>query len=213
MTKFVWPLLIASAAMAAPLLAKPLPSPVAATEADAGQASSSLPSDFEVPTLIETVDFKIVPLGPDLVEIDFEAYMSSIEHLQRTFTRSTDWPRKDISHADAMRDMEAERDRFKNRQSFAYAVLTPDGRRELGCVYVSPRAVGPYDAVVRIWVTKAEYDVGFDAKLYKWVTDWMRTAWPFAKVAYPGRSIDWKTWDSLAAANTPGSAAPGKKKL
>ena len=171
-----------------------------ATAAEAGQASSSLPTNFAVPTLVEAPDFKLVPLGPDLVDIDFKAYMSSIEHLQRTFTRSTDWPHKDISHADAMRDMETERDRFRNRESFAYAVLTPDGRRELGSVYVSPKAVGPYDAVVRMWVTKAEYDAGFDAKLYQWVRGWMRKAWPFAKVAYPGRSIDWKTWDSLVAA-------------
>lgn len=199
MIRIVSTLLLASSAMAVPLVAKPLPSTVAAT-ALPGQASSSLPAAFAPPVLVETPDFRIVPLGPDLVDIDFKAYMSSIEHLQRTFTRSADWPHKGISHADAMRDMETEHARFVNRQSFAYAVLTPDGRRELGSVYVSPKGVGPYDAVVRMWVTKTEYDAGFDAKLYNWVSGWMRTAWPFAKVAYPGRSIDWKTWDALAAA-------------
>ncbi|MFC0202849.1 hypothetical protein [Novosphingobium soli] len=125
--------------------------------------------------------------------------MSSIAHLQKTFTRSTQWPHPGISEADAMRDMEAEEARFRKRESFAYAVLTPDGSRELGCVYVAPSPVQGYDAVVRMWVTQAQYDAGFDARLYEWVVGWVRTEWPFGNVAYPGRAIDWATWDALVA--------------
>ncbi len=159
-----------------------------------------VPADFNVPTLVETGDFKIVPLGPGLVKIDFEAYMSSIEHLQKTFTRSTDWPHKGISDADAMRDMETEQARFRNRTSFAYAILTKDGRRERGCVYVYPSPVAGYDAEVRLWVTKAEHDAGFDAEVFAWVTNWMRRDWPFAKIAYPGRAIAWEKWAAAVAA-------------
>lgn len=151
-----------------------------------------------------------MPLGPAVVQVDFDAYMSSIEHLQTSFSRSTQWPRLGITHADAMQDMENERARFESRKSFAFAVLTPDGTRERGSVYVSPSPVGGYDAVVKMWVTKAEYDAGFDAKLYKWVTGWIQKDWPFQKVAYPGRSIDWKSWDSMVAANAPGKAGREK---
>jgi hypothetical protein len=175
------------------------PKPVAT--ASMAPESSFIPHDFEVPAIVEETNFKIVPLGPDLVKVDFDAYMSSIEHLQKTFSRSTDWPHENISDADAMRDMETEQARFKGRKSFAYAVLTPDGSRERGCVYVYPSAVEGYDAVVRMWVTKAEYDAGFDAELYKWVTRWMQTDWPFEKVAYPGRAIEWSAWDATVAAN------------
>jgi hypothetical protein len=105
-----------------------------------------------------------------------------------------------------MKDMETEQGRFQRRESFAYGVLTPDGRRERGSVYVSPSPVAGYDAVVRLWVTKADYDAGFDAELYAWVADWVRTKWPFAKVAYPGRAIDWASWDARVAA---GKAKPG----
>jgi hypothetical protein len=163
--------------------------------------SSFVPEDFTVPTLVETRKFKVVPLGPALAKVDFKAYMSSVEHLQKTFTRSTDWPHEGISDADAMRDMETEQARFRNRESFAYAVLTPDGSRERGCVYVYPSTVEGYDAVVRMWVTKDEYDAGFDAELYKWVVTWMRKDWPFAKIAYPGRAIAWDSWDPLVADN------------
>ena len=157
--------------------------------------------------LVEAAGFKLVPLGPELVAVDFNAYMSSIEHLQRTFTRSTNWPHKDISDADAMRDMETEQARFRSRQSFAYAVLTPDGSRERGSVYVSPSPTEAYDAVVRMWVTKAEYEAGFDAELYEWVSNWLQTEWPFDRVAYPGRSIDWQTWDTIVAESTPAKIA------
>lgn len=180
---------------------------VPATMSEAVPKSSFVSKDFTVPTLVEAPGFKIVPLGPDLVKIDFDAYMSSIEHLQKTFTRSTSWPHKDVSDADAMRDMETEKARFEGRESFAYAVLTPDGKRERGCVYVYPSTVKGYDAVVRMWVTKAEYDAGFDAELYRWVTDWMQKDWPFKNVAYPGRSIEWAAWDSMVAANKAGLAA------
>lgn len=161
---------------------------------------SFVPADFDVPTLAETPGFKLVPLGPELVDIDFAAYMSSIEHLQQTFTRSTDWPHKDVSAADAMKDMQTEQARFERRTSFAYAVLTPDGKRERGCVYVYPSEVRGYDAVVTMWVTKAEHDAGFDAELYAWAKDWVAREWPFAKVAYPGRSIAWADWDAKVAA-------------
>ncbi len=160
-----------------------------------------VPEDFNVPIMVKTENFKILPLGPDLVNVDYKAYMSSIEHLQKTFTRSPDWPHKDISDADEMQDMEAEQARFRSRESFAYAVLTPDGSRERGCVYVSPSTVEGYDAIVRIWVTKAEYDAGFDTELYAWVANWMRKDWPFAKIAYPGRAIEWGAWDSIVAIN------------
>ena len=156
-----------------------------------------IPADFDAPTLIETEGFKIVPLGPDLVDVDYEAYMSSIEHLQTTFTRSTGWPHSELTAQDAMKDMETEQGRFERRESFAYAVLTPDGSQERGCVYVYPSDVEGYDAVVRLWVTKAEFDAGFDEELYAWTQNWIRQDWPFDTVAYPGRAIEWSEWDSL----------------
>ena len=174
--------------------------PLAASTQPA-QAAQLVPAGFTVPVAAQAATFKLVPLGPALVKIDYEAYMSSIDHLQRTFTRSTDWPHKNLTAADAMADMENEAARFRKRESFAYGVLTPDGRRERGSVYISPSTVGGYDAVVRLWVTKTEHDAGFDAELYVWVQTWVRAKWPFAKVAYPGRAIDWATWDALVAAS------------
>ncbi len=193
----------AIAAMVTMLTGNTAPAETASQDA-AAQVASPAPfvaADFQVPTLVEAPGFRIVPLGPELVDIDFAAYMSSIEHLQTTFTRSTSWPHANVSAADAMKDMQTEQARFEKRSSFAYAVLTPDGKRERGCVYVYPSEVPGYDAVVTMWVTKAEFDAGFDAELYAWATEWVAKEWPFAKVAYPGRAIDWATWDAKVAAS------------
>jgi hypothetical protein len=185
--------------------------PKPAMDAETRPKSPFVPGDFHVPTSVDASGFKIVPLGPDVVKVDFDAYMSSIEHLQGTFTRSTAWPHKDISHADAVRDMENEQARFNNRISFAYAILTRDGSRERGSVYVQPSTVKGYDAIVRMWVTKADYDRGFDAELYKWVSEWIRMDWPFKRVAYPGRAPDWTSWDAIVAADKAGSTVAEKQ--
>ena len=178
---------------------------VAATPAQAQTpAVASAPApwiapDFAVPTLIEGPGFKLVPLGPALTEVDYRAYMASIPHLQATFTRSTGWPHEGLTLKDAVADMETEAGRFERRESFAYAVLTPDGTRERGCVYVYPSKIAGHDAQVQLWVTAAEYEAGFDAELYTWTQGWLARDWPFRNVAYPGRSIAWEQWDALVA--------------
>lgn len=181
----------------------PAPQPeavdVAGAAATEASAANFVATDFEVPVRVEAEGFRLVPLGPDLVQIDYDAYMSSIEHLQKTFSRSTGWPTEDIGPEAAMQDMLNEQGRFERRESFAYAVLTPDGTRERGCVYVRPSPVPGYDAVVRLWVTQAEYDAGFDAELEAWARDWVAETWPFESVAWPGRAIAWDQWDALTA--------------
>lgn len=173
-----------------------LAAPVLAETPAAPAPAPWIAPDFSVPTLIEGPGFKLVPLGPALVEVDYRAYMSSIAHLQATFTRSTGWPNEGITMTDAMVDMETEAARFAARSSFAYAVLTPDGTRERGCVYVYPSKVAGHDAQVVMWVTAAEYEAGFDAELYAWTRKWIARDWPFRNVAYPGRSIAWEEWDA-----------------
>lgn len=164
---------------------------------ESGPSASFIPAEFEPPVLVSTDDFKVVPLGPELVQIDYDAYMSSIDHLQKTFTRSTSWPHAGLTFEDAMLDMETEAGRFASRTSFAYAVLTPDGTVERGCIYVKPSSRPGFDAEVSLWVTQAEFDAGFDEALEAWTLNWIEQAWPFDTVAYPGRQIPWEEWDAL----------------
>jgi hypothetical protein len=144
-----------------------------------------VPADFKVPTAYQTAHFQLKPLGPDLAKHDYDAYMSSIEHLQKTFSNSTRWPNDKITMADAIKDVEGEIARFNARKSFTYAVLSLDGTRELGCVYISPSRKEGFDANIRLWVTKAEFDKGLQPVLLKEVKAWLASAWPFKNVSYP----------------------------
>jgi hypothetical protein len=152
--------------------------------------------DFKVPMLHETAKFKFVPLGPALAQHDYDAYMSSIEHLQKTFS-SGGWPHKNITMADALKDVEGEIARFHARESFTYAVLTPDGMKELGCVYIRPSRKAGYDAQVAMWVTAEQFHAGFESELAPEVKKWLAAKWPFEKVAFPKREISQKEWDAL----------------
>jgi len=143
--------------------------------------------DFQVPAGATMSTYKLVPLGPELARQDYDAYMSSIEHLRATFS-SGNWPHAKLTMADAVKDVEGEKARFDARKSFTYAVLTPDGKRELGCVYISPSRQPGFDAQVRIWVTKAEFDKGFEPKLRADVKKWVGAAWPFKNVAWPEKA-------------------------
>lgn len=143
-----------------------------------------VPADFKVPAGHTAETFQLKPLGPDLARHDYDAYMSSIEHLQKTFTKNTRWPNDKITMADAVKDVEGEIGRFNARKSFTYAVLTLDGTKELGCVYISPSRKEGHDAAVRMWVTKAEFDKGLQPVVLKEVKEWLAKSWPFKNVYY-----------------------------
>jgi hydroxyacylglutathione hydrolase len=132
----------------------------------------------------QTSFFKLLPLGPDLAQHDYKAYMSSIEHLRKTFS-SGNWPHKDLTMIDASKDVEGEISRFHARTSFTYAVLNLDGTEERGCVYISPSRKEGFDAQVRMWVTAEDYAKGFQTELAAEVRRWLAAKWPF-------RSIDFR---------------------
>jgi hypothetical protein len=155
-----------------------------------------IPDTFQPPAIYKTAKYQLVPLGPDLAKQDYDAYMSSIEHLRTTFGGGR-WPNAGITMADARKDVEGEKARFVARRAFTYAVLTPDGSKELGCVYIRPSRKAGYDAQVSMWVTKAQYDKGFDAALFKDMKAWIVKEWPFARVAFPNRDIPAEKWEAL----------------
>lgn len=142
-----------------------------------------VPADFKVPQTYVAKSYKLMPLRPGLEKQDYAAYMSSIEHLQKTFS-GPEWPTKSVTMADALKDVEGEKSRFDARKSFTYSVLTLDGKQERGCVYIKPSKTPGHQAKVVIWVTKAEFDRGFQEQLEKDIPIWIKASWPFTKVEY-----------------------------
>lgn len=125
--------------------------------------------------------------------------MSSVEHLRAVPTPPTcgDWPSLNLTLEQDLEDLRWHQEEFQKKSSFAYIIMTPDESQCLGCVYLFPSTKSGFEAEVYMWVRKSAYDEGLDPILYETVKKWIVEKWPFKKVAYPGREIDWETWKSL----------------
>ena len=156
----------------------------------------SIPANFSVPIKLETSKLRLRMLTVNDVVKDYDAVMSSTDHLQGVFGPGSKWPTKDLTFEQDLIDLGWHQKEFQNRSSFAYTVMSLDERECLGCVYIYPLENKKHDAKVLLWVRASEADTGLDKHLFDVVSKWISEKWPFTKVGYPGRPIDWKTWNS-----------------
>jgi len=155
------------------------------------------PDSIIIPSGIETEDFRIRALTIHDVVKDYDAVMSSIDHLQGVFGPDISWPSADLTFEQDLIDLGWHHKEFQKKRSFAYTVMSLDESRCLGCVYVDPSEKAGYDAKVILWVRQSEVGNGLDEKLYAAVRTWMSEQWWFSTVAFPGRQLRWEEWDGL----------------
>ena len=152
-----------------------------------------IPTGFKIPEVLETNRFRLRMLTVNDVKLDYDAVMTSIEHLQRTkpFGPHHTWPAKDLSYEQDLIDLGRHQKEFQRRTSFAFTVMNLDETQCLGCVYIDPCENPNYDAMIMMWVRQSEVANGFDEILFSTVKKWIQDKWPFKKVAYPGRDVSW----------------------
>ena len=158
---------------------------------------SFLPRDFVVPEVAETARFRLRALTIHDVVKDYDAVMTSREHLWDLFGDVWGWPPEDLTLEQDLIDLGWHQKEFQLRSSFDYAVMSLDEKQLLGCVYVDPSSAVGYDAEVCLWARQSELASGLEDELYAFVKDWISREWPFTKVAYPGREITWDELDAL----------------
>jgi RimJ/RimL family protein N-acetyltransferase len=145
-----------------------------------------VPPDFEVPLGLETSEFVLEPLGPQHNEEDYDAWTSSMKHIAETpgFPDGS-WPRE-MTRDENRADLERHADDFRRRKGFTYTVLDPGERDVIGCVYIYPLPGSDYAASVLSWVRKSHAHL--DTLLWRAVTEWLESDWPFATVEYARRA-------------------------
>jgi len=144
-----------------------------------------VPPEFVVPLGLATEQFRLEPLGPQHNEPDYEAWSSSIEHIRRTpGWEKSSWP-DDRDLDDNLRDLQGHAADFENRTGFTYTVLDPATGEVIGCVYIYPDKSEQHDAKVLSWVRASRAEL--DAPLWRAVSDWLATEWPFERPAYAER--------------------------
>ena len=165
------------------------------TKVAANDASDTfVPADFQIPELLETKKFRIRPLTINDVVKDYDAVMSSLDHLQGVFGPYSTWPSPDLTLEQDLIDLGWHQKEFQNRTSFAYTVVSLDEERVLGCLYIDPANRDDFDATLIMWVRADIVDDGYDECLFKTVKEWIANEWPFQKPGYPGRTINWNEW-------------------
>ena len=142
-----------------------------------------VPTDFEVPVTFDAPRFHLEPLDPVHNERDYQAWTSSTEHIKATPGMDwRSWPRP-MTLQENMADMEMHAKEFTGRESFTYSIL--DGDMVIGCVYIDPTKTD-YDAAVRSWVTESRSEM--DTVVWKTLSSWLATEWPFRKFSYTNRT-------------------------
>ena len=154
---------------------------------------SFVPDDFVVPRPLVGPDFRLEPLGPQHNEDDYRAWTSSIAHIRATpGFEGRSWPVPDMTLEENLGDLERHAADFAGRSGFTYTVHATGSDEVIGCVYIYPDKSGDASdasdasvADVRSWVSADR--ASLDVVLYEAVSEWLRSAWPFATVSYATR--------------------------
>ncbi len=148
-----------------------------------------VPNSFDVPQTLLTESFRMHPLTIDDLEKDYEAVMSSVDHLHKQIPEAVFgavWPDPELTLRGDLADLGWHQVEFKMRSSFTYTVMSHDESMCVGCVYIFPPRFTDAEAEVFLWVRESELKNGLDEKLFTAIKEFMKQ-WPFKKVAFPFR--------------------------
>jgi hypothetical protein len=156
-----------------------------------------VPKKFDIPKGLETYKMRLRMLSVNDIVKDYDAVMTSIEHLQETkpFGPDHKWPTEELTFEQDLIDLGWHQKEFQRRTSFSYTVMSLDESECLGCLYIYPSSNSKHDAEIVMWVR--ENKIELDQHLFESVTNWVNREWPFKNPGYPGRSIDWQSWNEL----------------
>ena len=93
-------------------------------------------AEFKVPEQLETPEFRLRMLTVHDVVKDYDAVMSSVEHLSKVWPGSG-WP-EGLTLEQNLIDLGWHQKEFQRRRSFAYTVVNLAETQVLGCVYINP---------------------------------------------------------------------------
>ncbi|TVQ51483.1 MAG: GNAT family N-acetyltransferase [Phycisphaerales bacterium] len=156
----------------------------------AGGTANPWSPAYAEPAPLATAQMKLVPLKPEHAQMDYDAFMSSREHLRETL-RWGNWPSEDATVEANRTDLERHWREHQANEAYTYAVLSPDGSAYLGCVYLKPIPEDqmtdlPRPAVrVSYWVTESGLERNHDRQLVRSLHDWLNQAWGFRTIVMP----------------------------
>ncbi len=146
-----------------------------------------VPEEFDVPVKLVTHEFILRTLTVNDLVKDFDAVMSSVGHLTGLMAPGSDWP-VGLTIEEDLIDLGWHQREFTLRHSFAYTVMSPDETQCLGCCYIYPTDAPEFYVEAYYWAREDRLADGLEERLGQTFRDWLKHEWPFARVAFPGRS-------------------------
>ena len=144
---------------------------------------------FDVPFTAEAARFHLRALSVDDVVQDYEAVMTSREHLWLRFGEIWAWPNTDLLLEQNLIDLARHQSEFQQRTAFAYSVLSPDYARVLGCVYIYPAITDAVEANVWFWARQSEIASKLEQHIETFLIAWLSNRWPFGTVTLNGEKF------------------------
>ena len=120
---------------------------------------------------------------------DYEAVITSREHLWHRFGEIWAWPATDLSLEQDLIDLARHQSEFQQRTAFAYSVLSPDDARVLGCVYIYPPTSDAVDAHVWFWARQSELASKLEQHIETFLIAWLSSRWLFGTVTLNGEKF------------------------
>lgn len=166
-----------------------------------------VPDGYAAPRTQRFAQFTLEILSPRFAAQDYAAVTMSADAIRHIFGPTNGWPAPDLSFAENLADLERHAREFADRVAFAYALVSPDGERYLGCLYIKPikskREPDPrkarFDAQAFFWLSTLADRGDLAKRVLGDVQAWLKSAWPFRAVAFPGRTMAWADWESASA--------------
>jgi hypothetical protein len=156
-----------------------------------------VPESFAVPQRLDCQGFHLRPITVHDLIADYDAVMASRATLPGLFSPNDRWP-EGLTLTDDLVDLGWHEREATLRHSFCYTMMRYDGSECLGAVYIYPSDRQGYDVMAYYWVRADRLAEGLEEALGEAFRKWLRDAWPFRSVAFPGRDIAWTEWESLA---------------
>lgn len=133
--------------------------------------------------------FRIEPLNPNVSPMDYKAWHDeSWDDLTKIYGPAWSWPRE-MDEAQNARDLFTKHYAlFLSLEWITYTVLTPDGSRVIGSLYITPHPCGSYGATALYWITspmRATVEATFHAE----VKAWLNSVWPWQNTFFPGPEV------------------------
>lgn len=150
-------------------------------------ANAPVPSGLKHPKFIAT------PLTPDVAELDYAAYMASLDVIR--VHSDGRWPVDGFTLADDLVLVAKHQADHESHRAFAFVLLAPSKSEALGCLYLNPLreylsrvqadrhlidALPPASAIVTFWLRQDQQDTGLAAVVVEAVNDWLLDDWPLA---------------------------------